>query len=667
MASPVLSDKVENLESNLKKCCFEDLIIFCGAGISYNSPTNLPTVFHFVKSVIDESVNESVKKTEILAKISRIVTQPRFEVLVDDIIKYHDAALEIANIFYSKNFNKIHYGIGKLLTKGASVITTNFDCCIENSINVEDIELHIFKGNDLDISVKPNKSSLIKPHGSHSKIRFSNQVIISISALAKLNNGFTSLPNWKNYLIQSMENKTIIFLGYSGSDDFDLTPIILESNYKNIIWLKYNDSVSSIIESSEKLNDNHLMGKLKRASFYEGRPIDLIQLLFHEELIDFKSDESISDNPVLDYLNLCYPYEIQKQELLSTILFHYNLYDEVLDISSKEFSKPIFLNQIRSLFRQGKHNEICEKLKEINYLSFPYKFASRIIHHHSTSLFYIGEFTRAEDLGKTYARLAEENKDFDSQIHSFIQLGAFAFNRANYNQSRDYYLKALSIHENDSPNIEGAANCYWGLAAISHMDGNYEEAKDYNLKALDQHLKLGNFFSVAYIKHNLGLIYLVTSDYDNAKDYLISSETLFNDIIANKPDGSGQQGLIYSQLTLSKLYFKLNDFEMFQAKILKAFNTLKSCIGHPNFYEIILSYLYGIAKYNGHAALQKEISGIKESEFYKVIFERNYETLALGEIKAKELLSTYMSESDITEFSNLLKSFERLSHEIFIT
>lgn len=116
------------------------------------------------------------------------------------------------------------------MSTGAAVVTTNFDNCIERTI-VEPYSRVVFRGVDLTGEV-PQTSVIVKPHGSNplDSSEEVSELVVSIRTLAPTAKGFARFPVWRAYLKSLMQGRTVIVVGYSGSDDFDITPVLLESS-----------------------------------------------------------------------------------------------------------------------------------------------------------------------------------------------------------------------------------------------------------------------------------------------------------------------------------------------------------------------------------------------------------------------------------------------------
>lgn len=92
------------------------LVFLCGAGISLDSPTLLPTVNSLIKNLLIEcGVNN-----DIIEKVYQRMSgrSYRFESLIEEIGKTCDENFEITKLLRSDTFNRIHYFLSKMLQKG---------------------------------------------------------------------------------------------------------------------------------------------------------------------------------------------------------------------------------------------------------------------------------------------------------------------------------------------------------------------------------------------------------------------------------------------------------------------------------------------------------------------------------------------------------------------
>ncbi len=104
--------KNENIENMLNMIFLnpKDILFLVGAGASAPSPTCIPTILSFYKSLIKASGLSSSYVTKLLDKIDNHNIQPRFEVFIYEFKKI-DTDNQLYNIFNLKTYNVIHYFI----------------------------------------------------------------------------------------------------------------------------------------------------------------------------------------------------------------------------------------------------------------------------------------------------------------------------------------------------------------------------------------------------------------------------------------------------------------------------------------------------------------------------------------------------------------------------
>ncbi len=190
------------------------IVFLCGAGVSYDSPTKLPTVNRFVFEVLKECGATRHIMATVRRQIETETVVSRFEVLIDEIRKLHDPELKVGSVFDSRAFNENHYFLAQMLLQGATVLTTNFDNCIENALGGITVPRIVFANEDL--SARPPLSGvLVKVHGSNplKPTRSRPTLIISIKSLATTAQGFTRLPKWRRYLMSLLRDKVLFVVG----------------------------------------------------------------------------------------------------------------------------------------------------------------------------------------------------------------------------------------------------------------------------------------------------------------------------------------------------------------------------------------------------------------------------------------------------------------------
>lgn len=218
----------------------ENLVIWSGAGLSADAPTNGP----LGKKLTDRALEHYFAKetAETLAKLYSDLNvpnaqfRPRLETVLDALAEalgldfLYDVLSDLSHI----PPNRHHIRVAELQHAGTKLITANFDTCIQRALSPAATVIH-FHG-------------LLHP----------DVPIDSLGArLRIIDRGFT--PEMTARLTEALDdanNGPILFIGYSGSDFFDATPFLLDylstSNKRTVLWHQYSASGFSIKEASSE-------------------------------------------------------------------------------------------------------------------------------------------------------------------------------------------------------------------------------------------------------------------------------------------------------------------------------------------------------------------------------------------------------------------------------
>lgn len=219
----------------------ENYIFWVGAGISYSNPTSLPLGWDLTKFALKGSCGESVqKKVFDIWKIANQLAQtdknnpaplgamPRLESILGEIedvqnklVKYEFNFLNGFSAFLEAPYNQNHLYLAHLLQRGATIITTNFDMCIQKAyfdlVNGKDQLVSEIKNGVYQYTSKSNHKTgkLWHIHGTSKEIGGLGATV------KKVKEGLPLL--FQQYLEETFnEGKLVVFLGYSLSDSFDV-------------------------------------------------------------------------------------------------------------------------------------------------------------------------------------------------------------------------------------------------------------------------------------------------------------------------------------------------------------------------------------------------------------------------------------------------------------
>jgi len=216
-----------------------DLIFWIGAGIDRRAPTCLPLGddlrSEFLKfsigNTLSELIDDEWKRTYeqlaiLLSKRVWLSESQRLETIIDCIQEFEDnllvkdsSVIKGLSCFEDVEPNHNHFVLAHYLLKGASVVTTNYENCMQKAY------ARITKNHQaLSISYEDPASSVYvfcdkcyssgEVHYIHGIASEPKKIGISLSSIKKgLGEEF---PKWFNEWVR--EGKTIVYLGYSGSD-----------------------------------------------------------------------------------------------------------------------------------------------------------------------------------------------------------------------------------------------------------------------------------------------------------------------------------------------------------------------------------------------------------------------------------------------------------------
>jgi tetratricopeptide (TPR) repeat protein len=246
-------ESLENLFSPKKEYVF-----LIGAGISMNSPSNLPSAREISHFFIE--LNSPKDEIPILLKSRDL----RYELIIDAIADVIDPKTSFMDYFaLDIDSNLLHHFLAEMIKLKHGLMTTNFDCLIEkvlsqiipdkNKIKVIITKEDYMKNDNFPEIVKQGNYLLIKLHGSKKNYITNEDTSSSlITTITSLGQGREPLKTfaiepYKRELISSLiSNRTLIIMGYSGGDDFDISPTLKEfGNLNEIIWINHQSKVET--------------------------------------------------------------------------------------------------------------------------------------------------------------------------------------------------------------------------------------------------------------------------------------------------------------------------------------------------------------------------------------------------------------------------------------
>ena len=559
-----------------------EVTFLAGAGISYPPPTRLPTVASFVEQVVRHCGN----RPEAFDAVARVMrggarTSPRFEVLVEAIGQLGVDIASIGSRFDSPSPNPLHRYLARQCEDGAVLVTTNFDNCLERAL-CKDCARVVFRGGDLE-TFGPPTSAIVKPHGSNpiGARDHAGELVVSIRALSRTAKGFQFFPVWRSYLRSLFSGRVVVVVGYSGSDDFDITPVLLESQPRVLIWVDYAPGAlprrADLAVAGESVR--HLCEKLP--SIYMRGDIGIAAAASADSPPALAGGNStLPRNSLTDWIQATFPSDAGRQELLCAVLRHYSLHDLTLSHTSPPLSAEAVLQRSTALYYRGLYSDACSTLELIGEYSPTTMQQCRTAYLLSSSRFYAGNITGARSASRRNLELAEQLRDIGEVQTALNHAGALAYSAGERDEARALYERVLSCQD-DYPSLQAATMATWGIADIANAEGRVRDAiHGYNAALVLSH-QLGSGQGVGWMSANLGEMLLRVRDFDGSGQYLADAEDLFEQL-------GVAAGFLYARACRAQLDYCRGDVPSANARLLRCLPLLAEHLESPAVSTVIL-------------------------------------------------------------------------------
>lgn len=543
----------------------EKLTFLVGAGCSVESPSCLPTGQEFMKSIVKFSCSENENN-----KIINLIEQKkiRFEALIEIFRDKLDKDLKIIDFFgLCDKPNIQHFYLAEMIKQGHFVITTNFDFLIEHALlkmglPKEDI-IPVITENDFQQYCKPyefynnRKQFIYKIHGSSQNlITYENtksSLITTIQALGSNKQGLNvfQIEPFKRPLLENItKNQTLIAIGYSGNDDFDIIPTIkILKDLKKIIWIDHiqndeNKEKTFIVDGigSKKVNNiEKILIETKRAN--PNVPIyciktnttrlvkSLVKKVYpiHLKKFDIKPLEWLKTKMIKPnkFQKYQIPYEIYYS--ISYLEDSLRIVNNLLDLAKKSndihWQAVALNNKGLILFDKGQLDEsikshkkallYAKKINDLTGISTSLNNIARIFEIR-------GDLDKALLYYKESLPIARILKGESVEASILNNIGLLFYKKGDYEKAIELYNKALRITENIG-DLKGKIIRLNNLGSLYDEQGNFKMSLNYFQEALNIAEKLGDLNLIAVCLNSLGVYYHNKEEYSTAKSYYLRS------------------------------------------------------------------------------------------------------------------------------------------------
>jgi len=488
------------------------LTFLVGAGSSMDPPSCLPTGEKMMKAIIEYTCAES--EIEKILELDDL----RFEQLVEIVRDRLDTELKIIDYYgQCKIPNKQHFFLAEMIKNGHFVLTTNFDFLIEYALQETGVSkeqiVPVITRDDFEKFQDPyelfeqGKKAIYKVHGSTKNIitkeDTKKSLVATIQAFGANKEGENvfQLESFKQpAFIYLTKNRSLVVMGYSGSDDFDIVPTLKILNIPSIIWINHskdieigNEVMQEIdVNASQALDelDKKLMQMKNADHVYR---VDVNTTGMVKQLLKFEPKLSSKDFAIKssDWLKnkLEVPSKIIKYYIPYRIYDDFDMYDDAFRCSEKIL-------------------QLAEKLKD--------KFWEATALNNIASIHYAqGNYPEALRRYEEALQIDEQLGDLSGKATRLNNIGMIHGAQGNYPEALKRYEEALQIFE-QLGDLRGKATLLNNIGEIYRSQGNYPEALKRYEEALQIDEQLGDLSGKVNLLNNIGLIYEAQGNYPEA-------------------------------------------------------------------------------------------------------------------------------------------------------
>jgi len=556
----------KELFSETRLCTF-----LVGAGISMDPPSCVPSARMFVQELFNYYAPE-----EEIEKLSSFESL-RYEFLVEKVQNLFDKELKFLDYLNeAKEPNAIHVFLANMIFRYNHVITTNFDYLIETALKRKLDAYPAFHDYHKKVMVIITKEDfqkkvsfqfpIIKIHGSKWDVikgRLTKESLVTtISALGRereKGETFAIEPYKKPLINEVMNGRDLVIMGYSGSDDFDISPMLKElSSMKRIIWIEHDHSLTPGNEEIYKYKSVENLSELRSSELPKLDKL-LVELATNKNMevykIKAKTLEFVKEQLAPIYKE---SFDLLKKDTPEILSFgdymketHFNasisskyrlaheLYYELGDIESAERTARQGLISSEEQGNEINNNYFTNALGLINLSKGDYDIA---LEHFEKSLKLTEKLNQAAEkigillnIGELYRKKSDLKNAFKYSFEAASLLAEGTPNVIKFSVLNN--LGILYRDNGDIPNavknIESALEiaektgdlfnkslCLRNIAGMKLSQGLLKPALDNASEALKIDEQLGDLNSMCSTLNTVGNIFITAGNYSQALLYL---------------------------------------------------------------------------------------------------------------------------------------------------
>ncbi len=477
---------MSDVNATLQELLSADRLTFLvGAGCSIDPPSQLAAGKQIIEAIIRFGSPDS-EMPKLMA-----LNDLRFEALVETLRDVYDPDLRLLDYFGQCNRPNLHHVfLAEMLRKGHFVVTTNFDFLIEYALLQAGVDPQnvipvitkddFLRFNDPRRLFADGKFLVVKVHGSTQNVitkeNTRESLIATIQAFGTAKEGLNvfQVEPFKQPLIEELcLERTLVVMGYSGSDDFDVVPTVVQLRHlRKIIWINHAPAedaprVTEVIpadttESARGDRVRRILSRIQRGSGAHVYRVDINTSTFTRLFLT--TPQQSSDESFLLSPNTWLEDQLAEPSKLRRHIFAYKLYHQrerytdallqcfavlsIADDTHDDVVKATFLSNAGVLYQS--QNDVYQALTALQQ-----------------------SLEILDSLGPSTTQATVRSN-----------LAGLYFHESRYKEALREYRRLLPVFERESDSVfKGLALSNFGTALV--QEGKSEEALPYLRRALD--------------------------------------------------------------------------------------------------------------------------------------------------------------------------------------
>ncbi|MBD3353028.1 MAG: tetratricopeptide repeat protein [Candidatus Lokiarchaeota archaeon] len=492
----------------------EPLTFLAGAGISVDPPSCLASARGIMSDIIKFCCPKDAAD-DLLSE--PLVSRIRYEYILGLFRDNLDTNLKIMDYFtQAERPNALHKFLAGRIRKGNIVMTTNFDFLIEYALGLGDKNARavITKGDfqkftDPVEMAQNDMNVLYKLHGSQKNVftgeDTAESVITTLDALAKeKEENIFALPHYeRETFIRACKAKTLVVMGYSGGDVFDIIPALMHTkDLKRVVWIEHTAAPGGTITSykitaSDTQQDSPLDQLLQQLN--RGTGVEVIKMRGNTSHICAGQTHKPNARAM----------EERIEPPLEWIVTHF---EQVSDGLKEHLAARIYDNYDVPNKALTHYQQSYDRYEEIdNDRGMAAALGNMGLIYRQT-----GEPKKAREHHQRAYEIHKQLKNLSGMADDLGNVGIIYMQTGVPKKALEHHQRAYDIYKQLN-NLHGMASALGNMGNAYMQTGEPQKALEHHQRAYNIHKQLNNLQGMANQLGNMGIIYMQTGEPKKAR------------------------------------------------------------------------------------------------------------------------------------------------------